>query len=119
MSTGTETASAGALDRALPDFLTRDPDGEVRLTGHRIGLYSIVERYRRGHSGEQIREEFPSLPLSHIYKVLAFYLENRPEVDAYADAYGAELDRQAAEPPGPGVLKVRKLMAARAQSDQR
>ena len=26
----------------LPDFLTRDRYGEIRLKGHRIGLYHIV-----------------------------------------------------------------------------
>ena len=26
----------------LPEFLTRDTDGEIRLTGHRIGLYTVA-----------------------------------------------------------------------------
>lgn len=26
----------------LPDFLTQHADGDIRLTGHRIGLYSVV-----------------------------------------------------------------------------
>ncbi|MBI1916396.1 MAG: DUF433 domain-containing protein [Planctomycetes bacterium] len=78
----------------LPDFLTQDADGEVRLMGHRVGLYSVVRSYQEGHSAEQIHAEFPSLSLAHVYKVLAFYLENRPEVDAYATAYREELEQQ-------------------------
>ena len=117
MSTETEVVGASVLSCDLPDFLTRDPDGEVRLTGHRIGLYSVVDRYRQGHSAEQIRAEFPALTLSHLYKVLGFYLDNQSEVDAYVDAYRAEIDRQAAEPPGPGVVKVRELLAARHQEE--
>jgi hypothetical protein len=31
-------------------------------------------------------------------------------VDAYVEAYSAEVDRQASEPPGPGVVKVRQLL---------
>lgn len=78
----------------LPDFLTRDADGEIRLAGHRIGLYTLVRMYREGNSAEQIAEELESLGLALVYKTLAFYLENRTEVDAYADAYRAELERQ-------------------------
>ncbi|HEY7313732.1 MAG TPA: DUF433 domain-containing protein [Gemmataceae bacterium] len=71
----------------LPDFLTRDADDEIRLTGHRIGLYTVVRLYREGTTAEQIAEELESLGRALVYKVLAFYLENQVEVDAYADAY--------------------------------
>jgi uncharacterized protein (DUF433 family) len=104
----------------LPDFLTRDDFNEIRLTGHRIGLYTVVRCYREGHSAEQIAEEFPSLPLSLVYKVLAFYLDNEAEVDAYEDAYGADLARQEAEHvPGPGESKMRELLALVRQEDAR
>jgi uncharacterized protein (DUF433 family) len=78
----------------LPDFLTHDADDEIRLTGHRIGLYTVVRLYREGKTAEEIAEELPSLSLALVYKTLAFYLENRAEVDAYVDAYRAELERQ-------------------------
>jgi uncharacterized protein (DUF433 family) len=104
----------------LPDFLTRDDFDEIRLTGHRIGLYTVVRCYREGRSAEQIAEEFPSLPLSLVYKVLAFYLDNRQEVDAYVDAYAAELARQEAEHvPGPGEIKMRQLLARLREEDAR
>ncbi len=104
----------------LPDYLTRDPDGEIRLTGHRIGLYTVVRSYREGRSAEQIAEEFPSLPLSLVYEVLAFYFANKAEVDAYVDAYAAELARQEAEHvPGPGEMKMRELFARVRQEDIR
>jgi uncharacterized protein (DUF433 family) len=104
----------------LPDFLTRDDFNEIRLTGHRIGLYTVVRCYREGRNAEQIAEEYPSLPLSLVYKVLAFYLDNRQEVDAYVDAYAADLARQEAEYiPGPGVLKIRQLLARVEEEDAR
>ena len=104
----------------LPDFLTRDDFNEIRLTGHRIGLYTVVRCYREGRSAEQIAEEYPSLPLALVYKVLAFYLDNRQEVDAYVDAYAAELARQEAEyVPGPGVIKMRQLLARVKEEDAR
>jgi uncharacterized protein (DUF433 family) len=102
----------------LPSFFTRDPDGEVRLTGHRIGLYTVVRSYQEGCSAEQVAADFPSLPLALVYKVLAFYLENREEVEAYVEAYRAELERQeAAHVPGPGAVHVRSLMELLRQAE--
>jgi uncharacterized protein (DUF433 family) len=104
----------------LPDFLTRDPDDEIHLTGHRIGLYTVVRCYREGRTAEQIAEEFPSLPLELVRQVLAFYHANRAEVDAYVDAYRADLERQEAEyVPGPGVVRIRHLTALLRQADAR
>jgi uncharacterized protein (DUF433 family) len=104
----------------VPDFLTEDADGEVRLTGHRIGLYTVVRLYREGRSAEQIAEDLPSLPLALVFKTLAFYLENRAEVDAYVDAYRAELDRQQAlYGGGPVAAKMRRLRELLRQADER
>lgn len=104
----------------LPDFLTRDAGDEIRLTGHRIGLYTVVRLYREGRNAEQIAEELESLGLALVYKVLAFYLENQAEVDAYVDAYSAELDRQyAAYTPSPGILRLRRLRELLQEADAR
>ena len=93
----------------LPDFLTRDPDGEVRLTGHRVGLYSIIRRSREGRTAEQIAGQFPSLSAPQVAKVLDFYEQNRADVDAYVDAYAAELQRQAAAlRQGPDLAELRR-----------
>jgi uncharacterized protein (DUF433 family) len=99
----------------LPDFLTRGSMGEIRLTGHRIDLYLIVWSYRDGFTAEMIHEDYPTLPLPLIYKVLAFYLENQSEVDAYVAEVEAVIERRQAEYiPGPGVLRIRQLVAERA-----
>jgi hypothetical protein len=37
---------------------------------------------------------YPTLPLSLVHKVLAFYLENQSEVDAYVAACSAAIDEQ-------------------------
>ncbi len=93
----------------LPDFLTRDTDDEIHLTGHRIGLYTVVRLYREGNTAEQIAEELESLGLALVYKTLAFYLENRAEVDAYVDGYRAELERQERiYRKGPSIEELRR-----------
>lgn len=72
----------------LPDFLTEVPHGGIRVTGHRIGLEHLVDYYNQGFSAEMLLEQFPTLPLATIHKVIAFYLENRETIDAYV-AQGA------------------------------
>ncbi len=67
----------------LPDFLFHPSPESIRLTGHRIGLEHVVDFYNQGFSAEMLLEQFPSLPLALIHKVIAFYLENQASVDAY------------------------------------
>jgi uncharacterized protein (DUF433 family) len=96
----------------LPEFLTMWPNDEVVLTGHRIGLYSVIDRFQRGRSVKEIHAEFPTLEPELIHRVLAFHACHRAEVDAYVAEYRAELDHQeAAFEPSEAVLKVQRLMA--------
>jgi uncharacterized protein (DUF433 family) len=81
---------------AMPDFLTQHPDGEITVTGHRIGLYHIVQHYQEGFSPEMLACEYPTVPLAIIHKIIAYYLENRADVDNYVTACRSELDRQQA-----------------------
>ena len=83
----------------LPDFLSQDSSGEIRLRDHRIGLYHIVTHYNDGYSAEMLACQFPTLPLALIHKVIAFYLENQAEVDAYLTACKDKLSQQRAENP--------------------
>jgi uncharacterized protein (DUF433 family) len=77
----------------LPDFLTEWPYGEIVLTGHRIGLFHVIEDHNAGYSPERLHEEFPTLSLELIDKVLAFYRENRAEVDAYMARCQEQVER--------------------------
>ena len=81
----------------LPDFLTRDPDGFIRPTDYRVGLAHVVYLHQEhGYSAETLFCRYPMLPLAWIHKALAFYLENRAEVDAYMAPYLPELEKQEA-----------------------
>ncbi|HTU16719.1 MAG TPA: DUF433 domain-containing protein [Gemmataceae bacterium] len=83
----------------LPDFLTEWPFGEIVLTGHRISLYDILYFHKEGYSAEMLHEQFPTLSLDHIEKVLAFARENQAEVDAYVDRCQKEIDHLRATTP--------------------
>ncbi len=93
----------------LPEFLTQAPDGEIRLAGHRIGLYHLIEHYNEGESAEMLACRYPSLPLALVHKVLAFYLENQVEADSYIAACSATMDheRQSARTLDLGALRRR------------
>ena len=65
----------------LPDFL-HEQDGEIRLVGHRISLFHLLTFYQEGYSAEMLREQFPTLSMALIHKVLGFYWENQGQLDA-------------------------------------
>jgi uncharacterized protein (DUF433 family) len=83
----------------LPDFLREVDYGEILLVGSRISLYHIVSRHEEGMSAEANLEEYPTLSIQLIEKVLDFYRNNRADVDAYVRQYRADLERQEAETP--------------------
>lgn len=97
----------------LPDFLIERPDGTIVLTGHRIGLYHVVQFYNDGFSPEMLAEQFPTLSLALIHKVIACYLENRVEVDTYVASVRGELDRQRAAGRNPDLADLRRRLTAR------
>jgi len=95
----------------LPDFLAEDRYGYIHLAGHRIGLRHVVDLYNESFTPEMLHDHFPTLPLALIHKVLAFYLENQADVNAYIGQSRQTLDRQAAEPqPGPNAAELRQRM---------
>ena len=101
------------MDIELPDFLTRNRYGEIRLTGHRIGLLHVIERYKEGYTPEAVLREFPTLSLDLIRKVIAFSTDHREDVDQYVAATRAEIERQAALlSQGPGLDELRGRLEA-------
>jgi uncharacterized protein (DUF433 family) len=98
----------------LPDFLIDHPDGEIRLTGHRISLFDVVFFFKKAFSPERIHRQFPTLSVELIRKVIAFYQENQAEVDTHVAEVQAEIDRLRAEDrKGPTLLELRLRMEAK------
>ena len=97
----------------LPSFLTQDTDGFIHVTGHRIGLQHLVHYYREGFSPEMLACEYPSLSLAEIHKVLAFYLENRMDVDSYISNWEGEIQEQRrTAKTGPTLSELRQRLQA-------
>ncbi|MCI0665233.1 MAG: DUF433 domain-containing protein [Acidobacteria bacterium] len=63
--------------------LTQWEDGTVRLKGTRLPLSSIIYHFNLGSTPEQIAHIFEGVNLADIYGAIWYYLNNKPEVDAY------------------------------------
>lgn len=98
----------------LPDFLTQDPDGHIHITGSRIGLQDVIYYYNEGYSPEALLEAFPTLSLALVHRIVAFYLDDKVDVDAYMAACDTEMERQRAVTlRGPDVAEMRRRLAIR------
>jgi putative toxin-antitoxin system antitoxin component (TIGR02293 family) len=96
----------------LPDYLEADDAGFTHLAGHRIGLHNVVRMYADGSSPEMIAAHYPSLPLALIHRVIAFYLDNQFDVDAYVSAHEQEIERQIATASASSPMITRVLRKA-------
>ncbi len=74
-----------ALEKIQLVPLTQLDDGTIIVTGTGIALEIIIARHNAGDTPMEIQEGFPSLELADIYSVIAYYLSNRDEVDAYVN----------------------------------
>jgi uncharacterized protein (DUF433 family) len=68
-----------------PPPIRLDPDGVARVGGTRVTLDSVLFAFNSGHTAEEILLKYPSLDLTEVYALIAYYLRNRPEVDAYLE----------------------------------
>ena len=100
------------LKDSLPDFLVAAADGDILLRDHRIGLYHVVEKYNLGDSPEMLVCRYPSLSLSLVHRVIAFYLDHRADVDAYVADYRRDLQQQTASAPRLDVAVLRERLEA-------
>lgn len=57
-------------------------DGSIRIEGTSVLLYIVVEKYNDGCSAKDIVESFSTLDLARVHRALAWYLENKKELDA-------------------------------------
>jgi uncharacterized protein (DUF433 family) len=103
-----------ALIERLPGCLHWHSDGEIRVVGHRIGLYHLIYYYNEGFNAEMLLCQFPTLELVVIHKVIVFYLENRELVDAYVNQYRVDLDHlRATCRHAPTLAEMRARIEAR------
>ena len=67
----------------LPDILVCTPQGSLRIAGTRVSLDSVIYAFLEGATPEEICQDFSALSLAQVYATIAYYLNNREQVDAY------------------------------------
>ncbi|MCX8049221.1 MAG: DUF433 domain-containing protein [Methylohalobius sp.] len=63
--------------------LTTEADGVVRVGKTRVTLDTVIAAFLDGATAEEIAQQYPALDLADIYSVIAYYLRQRGEVEAY------------------------------------
>lgn len=81
--TSAEAPRAPAPDRVRIVSTPGTCGGKPRIDGHRITVEDVaVWRERLGMSPDEIVSAYPSLTLSDVHAALAYYYENRRQIDA-------------------------------------
>ena len=101
------------LTQSLPEFLVADAGGFIHLAGHRIGYHHVVALFHEGYSAESLWEEFPTLPLATIYKVIAFHLENLSASNEYVEQSQEAVRQQALTAVSPDLAELRRRLVAK------
>ncbi len=66
-----------------PIPLQRDTDGAWRVGQTRVLLDLVIHAFNAGRTPEEIVQSYNTLHLEDVYAVIAYYLRNQVEVDAY------------------------------------
>ena len=68
------------------EHITKTPDvcgGKACIAGHRIRVMDIVVWCEmRGYSVDEVVDVFPGITLADVYAALAYYFDNRAEIEA-------------------------------------
>ena len=73
--------------------LREDATGAIRVGNSRVLLELVIHAFEDGATPEIIAQQYPTVSLSNIYSVIAYYLNHPEEIGTYL----AERDKQATE----------------------
>ncbi len=90
------------MPKVIHPHITSDPAvcaGSARIAGSRFSVRVVVGYVlHQGVTPEELQAAFPHLSLAAIYDALAYYYDNREEVDAEIQA-DADFDAQSNSSP--------------------
>jgi uncharacterized protein (DUF433 family) len=58
-------------------------DGVIRVGSTRVSLESVLVAFNQGSTPGDIAEQYPSISLPDVFTVIAYYLQNRSQLDSY------------------------------------
>jgi uncharacterized protein (DUF433 family) len=81
----------------IPKAVRKDSSGVLRVADTRVSLDSVVYAFNEGMDAAGIQYNFDTLSLAEVHAAIAYYLHNRPAVDAYLEHRRIEWDQQRRE----------------------
>ena len=63
--------------------LREDSTGALRIGESRVLLELVIHAFQDGVTPEAIVQSYPTTTLGDVYAVIAYYLRNRAEIEAY------------------------------------
>ena len=69
----------------------------LRVEGTHVHVHYVLWQYMQGESPEQIIRHYTTLTLADVYAVIAYYLQNREEMDEFYRKAEGEEERAFAE----------------------
>ena len=100
----------------LEDYFDFQRPDDIRLTGTRIGIETILYEYiYRARTPEEIAQTYPALTLEQVYATILYYLHHKEAVSQYiADwlDWGRKAREEQQRNPPPGVARLTKIKAA-------
>lgn len=94
-------------------------NGGLYVADTGVSLDSVVIRFQEGASPEKIVQSFPTLKLSQVYGVIAYYLENETAISDYIAEGERELEQSAIPLSQTNPELFARLQAARRQISKR
>jgi len=73
----------------LQDYFTILAPDDIRISGTRIGIESILYEYiYRGKTPEEIAQQFHTVTLEQVYATILYYLHNKDAISTYSGFHG-------------------------------
>ena len=104
--------------RAETPPLREDAAGALRVGDSRVLLELVIRAFQDGATPETIVLRYPTLVLSDVYAVVAYYLRHRGEVEAYLEKRDQEAEevQQQIESEQPDLSEIRDRLLAQRQA---
>ena len=92
----------------------QDEAGALRVGNSRVLLELVIQEFQDGATPETIVQQFPTLALSDVYAVIAYYLRHRGEIEAYLAERQelAQQVRERIEAAQPDLSEIRRRLLA-------
>lgn len=93
--------------------LQKHDDGSIRIGNTRVLLELVIRAFQRGQTPESIVSSYPTLDLADTYAVIAYYLQNPAEIDAYMEQVTADAEeiRAKIEAQQPDIQAIREQLS--------